>query len=246
MKKLVIAINKHPRSGKSTFAKVLQLLLERKGMKVNAIHTCDEDQAPGSTLWDLEDEADTEVLAAFLDGGDTVVVDVGSEQAAVVTEFFSNEGVYEVLSEMDTELTIAIPVARGVDMTEEIVRLGECFSDNADYVIVHNEMAPEDDGHDYWTRSYGHKAMNYLGAVEISMPGFQADCLAELESSHAMGLATALYERKALPRFLRDQIHRWELTFAESLAEAENALIVSRIDHSRSVYATKIEEDDLD
>lgn len=240
MKKLVIAINSQKKSGKTSFARVYGEIISRQGLDCVSLHTAMEDSSPKSLFWDVEEDPDEEFLLAHVESNDVVVIDVASHQVEDFTNFLETSDTYEALAELDTEITVVIPNNPDVDMSADIVTIGEFFSDQADYVVLHGVTVAED----RWTGSPAQKAMNYLGAIEIDVPELNAEFATQLEHDHRIGLADALGRRKELPRFLRDELHRWEMGYATNLEQATELLIPAE-KVTKSVYGSRFATSDL-
>ena len=231
MKKLVIAINSQKKSGKTTFTRVYREMLSRNGLDAINLHTSEADSVAGSLLWDVEEDHDEEFLLAHVESNDVVTIDVASNHVDALKDFLDNSSTYEALAELDAEITVIIPNQPDVDMSADIVELGEFFSDEADYIVLHASTVAED----HWKGSVAEKAMNYLGAVELELPELNAEFANQLENEHKISLSDGLVRRKELPRFLRDELHRWELSYTTVLEEAGELLIPSE-KVTKSVY----------
>jgi hypothetical protein len=192
------------------------------------------------THWNLDDELESGQLIGFLDQSDVTVIDVATGDGATLAEFFNESDMFDLLVEMEAELTLVIPVPNHVAISDEVVAIGEAFADNADYLIVRSPLEFDEADNTCWVGSYGEKVMDYMGAQVIEAPSVDVTMLNEIEGNHEMGLAEALADRSALPRYLRDALHSWELEFSESLAGAPELFIPAETG-SRSVYGSRLD-----
>jgi len=239
MKKLVLILNDLPEVGKTAFSRVFEQFMARKKIEYVSIST-DETHLGHPTHWNLVDELEISSLVSFIDQADVTVIDVATGDGATLAEFFNEEEVFDVLLELETDLTIVVPVPNHSAISDEVVAIGEVFADNSDYLIVRTPI--EFDGADdsSWVGSYGEKVMDYMGAHVVEAPAVDVTMLNEIEGSHDMGLAQALSDRSSLPRYLRDSLHTWELEFSECLAGAPELFIPAETG-SKSVYSSKID-----
>lgn len=236
MKRLILVIDNLGGAGKTPFLPVLHNLLARKGVKSTAITTCEEDATSDLEIWDLDGELDAEQLLGILDESPVTVVHAKTEDAERITSYFRDANVLEVLADDGVDLTVVLPVAPDCELGESVVHLAENLSDAADYLIIHEGGLEEVD---LWTGSYAEKVMNYLGAIELETPGINEDCFLEIVETHEMSLREALIHRKHLPRYLRDELHRWELEFCEGLEEAYDVLIPEDADDPSAYSISK-------
>jgi len=239
MKKLVLILNDVPEVGKSSFARVFEQFMSRKKIEYLSVSTA-ETSLGHPTHWNLEDELEVGHLISFLDQSDVTVIDVASGDGGTLAEFFNEEEVFELLLEMEAELTLVIPAPNHVGISDEVVAIGEAFADNADYLIVRTPVDFDDADDSSWKGSYGEKVMDYMGAHVIEAPAMDVTMLNEIEDSYETGLALALGDRSDLPRYLRDSLHKWELEFSQSLAGAPELFIPATIE-SKSVYGSSLD-----
>ena len=234
MKKLIIVANDGRQTGKTAFTRVLEQFYQRKGIEPMAIYT-DASAAPDeSAFWDLEEDLTPARLEAYLEETDALIVDISTGRAAEITEFFTENEIFDTLLDLDTELCIATPIHDTKASIDSLVTLADGFADNAEYLVLHSPhpgaTRPAD-----WAGSYGNKVMGYLGAIDIAVPEFDPGMDGQL-AEHDMDLATGLCCRQDLPRFLRDALHKWELSYSDSLEKAMEQLIPDT-SQTRSVYA---------
>ncbi|MEM0897685.1 MAG: hypothetical protein AAGJ79_12465, partial [Verrucomicrobiota bacterium] len=233
MKRLLLVINPYSGFGKCAFTQVFVEHLSRKGISHAMATSVEENAASDAEVWDLDEELNTEHLLSFLDDGPIGVIDAPVSDAEQIIEFIQESGFVDSLADVDAEMTMVLTVSDEQESVERMVRLAEDLADGAQYLAVH-EMDMEESN---WAGSYGEKVMNYLGAAEVEVPGIEEEILSSLEESHEMTLSQALAERKMLPRFLRDGLHRWELEFADNLEECSDILVPEDAE-DRSVYVS--------
>lgn len=239
MKKLVLILNDLPEVGNSSFSRVFEQFMSRKKIEYLPVSTT-ETSLGHPTYWNLDDELEAGQLVSFLDQSDVTVIDVATGDGATLAEFFNEEEIFDLLVEMEAELTIVVPVPNHTAISDEVVAIGEAFADNADYLIVRTPVEFDDAGDSSWVGTYGEKVMNYMGAHIVSAPEMDVTMLDEIEKSHEMGLAEALADRSGLPRYLRDSLHSWELDFSEALTDAPELFIPSETG-SKSVYGSSLD-----
>lgn len=224
MKKLIVVVNDLERSGKSALARALSHHLKAEEVK-HLLVTSDEmdmtDSFPGE-FWDLEDQFEVSQLIAAIDRHDAVILDVHSGAARNWGDFFESEDLENLLAEIDAETTLVIPDTRTERCNEEICDLAEIFSDQADYLVVH---LPGDKRSEIkWKGSPAEKAIRYLGASEVEMPGLSDSLLTALENAGA-DLPEALNNPSLLPRFAEVQVMQWLERASSSLAAGNEQLL---------------------
>lgn len=235
MKKLILVANDAPQSGKTSFVRVLEQHYERKGIETRTLYT-DADVAPDErAFWDLDDDLNPQRLMTWVEENDVTILDISSGSSTLIADLFADHDLFEQLLELDAELCIAVTTNDTKAAIAGSVALGEGFSDNANYILLRNPYCDPSEAAGDWSDSYGEKVMHYLGALEIDVPEFDPGMAAELDS-HGLSLPAALRARKELPRFLRDALHTWELSYAGALDEADE-LLLPEVDSSRSAYA---------
>ena len=239
MKKLVLILNDLPEVGKSSFCRVFEQFLARKKIEYLPVTTADTSLGH-PTHWNLEDELEPGSLISFLDQADVTVIDVATGDGGKLAEFFNEEDVFDLLLEMEAELTIVVPVPNHETISDEVVAIGEAFADNADYLIVRTPIEFDEADDSSWVGSYGEKVMNYMGAHVIEVPAMDITMMEEIEESHGMGLADALAKRAELPRYLRDALHAWELDFSEWVADSPELFIPAETG-TKSVYGSSLD-----
>ena len=208
MKKLIVLVNDLERSGKSAVARTLSHHLASQEVK-HLLVTSNEldmtDSFPGE-FWDLEDQFDLSQLISAIDKNSAVILDVHSGGARNWGEFFEAEDLENLLAEIDAEMTLVIPDTRSERCNEEICDLTEIFADQADYVIarlpgdVKNEVK--------WKGSLADKAVRYLGASIVELPGISDDLRTALDNA-GLDLVEALNQPAELPRFAEVQLSQW-------------------------------------
>ncbi|MAS96174.1 MAG: hypothetical protein CMO55_23475 [Verrucomicrobiales bacterium] len=228
MKKLIVVVNDLERSGKSSTARAISHHLTNLEVK-HLLVTSDEmdmtDTFPGE-FWDLEDQFETSQLIGAIDSYEAVVLDVHSGAARNWGEFCEERDLENLLAELDAEMTLVIPDTRNERCNEEICDLTEIFADQANYVIAH---LPGDERFEVkWKGSLADKAIRYLGASQVDIPGISEELETALESTDVT-FAEALNNPAELPRFAEVQITQWLERTSESLGAAQDYLIPDEI-----------------
>jgi hypothetical protein len=235
MKKLILVANDAPQTGNTSFVRVLEQHYERKGIETRTLYT-DADASPDEiAFWDLEEDPSPQRIMKWVDENDVTILDISSGSSTIISDLFADNELYDELLEFDAELCIAATANDTESAIAGCVALGEGFSDNANYLLLRNSYCNEAENMGAWAGSYGEKVMRYLGALEIKVPEFDPGMAAELDAQ-GMDLAAGLSARKELPRYLRDALHAWEISYSGSLDEADEVLL-PEVDSSRSAYA---------
>jgi hypothetical protein len=208
MKKLIVVVNDLERSGNSTVARTLSHHLKSEEVK-HLLVTSNEmdmtDSFPGE-FWDLEDQFEVSQLISAIDRHDAVVVDIHSGAARNWGDLFESEDLENLLAELDAEMTVVIPDTRTERCNEEICDLAEIFADQANYIIVHHSGDKRNEIK--WKGSLAEKAIRYLGASEVEMPGISDELRTALANA-GIDLPEALNMPSALPRFAEVQVSQW-------------------------------------
>lgn len=224
MKKLIVVVNDLERSGKSALARTLSHHLKSQEIK-HLLVTSNEmdmtDSFPGE-FWDLEDQFDVSQLIGAIDSHSAVILDVHSGGARNWGDFFEAEDLENLLAELDAEMTLVIPDTRSERCNEEICDLTEIFADQADYVIAH---LPGDSRNEVkWKGSLADKAIRYLGAGTVDIPGISDDLRTALDNA-GIDFTEALNNPSGLPRFAEVQLTQW-IDRASSCLSAGNEYLI--------------------
>lgn len=224
MKKLIVVVNDLERSGKSALARTLSHHLKSQEVKHLLVTSNEMDMTesfPGE-FWDLEDQFDLSQLISAIDRHTAVVLDVHTGGARNWADFFEAEDLENILAEIDAEMTIVIPDTRTERCNEEICDLAELFADQADYVIAHLPAGGRQEVK--WKGSLAEKAIRYLGASDVELPGLSDELRTALDNAD-MDLVEALNQPSALPRFAEVQATQWLDRASNSLAAGNEQLI---------------------
>ncbi len=104
MKKLVLILNDVPEVGKSSFARVFEQFMTRRKIEFLSVSTA-RDESGSSDALEFGGRVGGRALISFLDHSDVTVIDVGTGDGGTLAEFFNEEEVFELLLEMEAELT---------------------------------------------------------------------------------------------------------------------------------------------
>ncbi len=210
MKKLIVVTNDLEGSGKSTFSRSFQHLLNNQGVK-HLFITTDEDDVDDNfsgDYWDFDEQLEISQLIRAIDRNDVVILDVNSGSARIWAEFFEENEIDTVLAEIDASMTLVIPCHDSERCHSELIELAEIFSDSADYVIPHFPQPASRSKELVWKGSYAAKVTNYLGALHFEMPELSQDLETALKS-HDLTLSQALNQLEQLPRFVEVAAMQW-------------------------------------
>lgn len=224
MKKLIVVVNDLERSGKSALARTLSHHLKSQEIKHLLVTSNEMDMTesfPGE-FWDLEDQFDVSQLIGAIDSFSAVILDVHTGGARNWGDFFEAEDLENLLAELDAEMTLVIPDTRSERCNEEICDLTEIFADQADYVIAHLPGDPRNEVK--WKGSLADKAIRYLGAGTVDIPGISDDLRTALDNA-GMEFTEALNNPSELPRFAEVQLSQW-LERASSCLSGGNEYLI--------------------
>lgn len=223
MKKLIVVVNDLERSGKSVLSRSLVHHLAEQETSTLLVTSNEMDMSETFTgeFWDLEDQFDVSLLIGALDRYDAVVVDIHTGAARNFGEFCQEEELENLLAELDAEMTVVIPNNGSERCNEEIIDIAELYADAADYVIAH---LPSDGPKVKWKASPAEKAVRYLGAAQVDLPGIGDDLATALENTE-VDLAEALNQPSSLPRFAEVQVNQWLEKMSDALSAGNEYLV---------------------
>lgn len=223
MKKLIVVVNDLERSGKSVLSRSLvhHLAEQETSTLLVTSNEMDMSETFAGEFWDLEDQFDVSLLIGALDRYDAVVVDIHTGAARNFGEFCQEEELENLLAELDAEMTVVIPNNGSERCNEEIIDIAELYADAADYVIAH---LPSDGPKVKWKASPAEKAVRYLGAAQVDLPGIGDDLATALENTE-VDLAEALNQPSSLPRFAEVQVNQWLEKMSDALSAGNEYLV---------------------
>jgi hypothetical protein len=230
MKKLVALVNDLESSGKTSLANVLQNSYREAGYETLLVTTSehDFDEGSGGDFWDFEDDVDLSTMIGAIDNHDVVIVDIASGSARTWADFCEANELDTVLSEIDAEMTLVLPVHESERNLNEVVDLLEIFSDSADYVIAHLPIEARRSEGRNWKGSQAAKAAKFLGASQITLPIVSSE-LATALKSHDLTLPQALHQLSNLPRFVEVELMQWREAACETLSQEEAYLFAEPV-----------------
>ncbi len=238
MKKLVFVINDLSGVGKTTLSNLIHHWQTRNGYSCALLATNCSDEAQdlfsysrNITTWDFNDDLDLSCLLAEIDGHDSVVIDVGSGDAEKLGKFCEKLDLWEVLGEIDVELTSVLPVSISGHDAPGIVDIAECFSDNSDYLVVTRHKDEFPDGEDEWKGSYPQKALSHLGAIELDSPSVK-DTLHKALRAEGYALHEALSEEDEVNGSLRAPLQAWEKAFWKKFESEASEFLAPKLEDS--------------
>ncbi|MBP7951366.1 MAG: hypothetical protein KA004_17115 [Verrucomicrobiales bacterium] len=226
MKKLIIVANDTQACGKTTLALVIAEFLERRKIKHALALTSIEQELPVETdLLDLSEEIQAHEVVDRIDKNRILILDVNTEDAADFAAFFKQSDLDDVLDDIDTGLTVVVPVCDDAEVLRNACSVAESFHGIADFLAVWSPLLA--DVPENWETSKARRALGLLGAVELQAPTVPAAVLDQLDALE-LDLPLALTQRSLLNRFLRLQLLAWENEFAERLGAVTDLIVPQR------------------
>ncbi len=221
MKKLIALVNDLESSGKTSLANILEHSYKEAGYDTLLVTTADADideSSASGEFWDFEDEVDLSTLIGAMDSHEVVILDIASGSARTWADFCEENELDTVLSEIDAEMTLVLPVHGSERNLNEVVDLLEIFSDTADYVIAHLAIAARRSEAQKWKGSEAAKAAKYLGASEVTLPDIGSELAIALDA-HGFTLPKALRQLANLPRFVEVELTQWREAAREAVSQ---------------------------
>lgn len=215
MKKLILVANDAPTCGKSSIALVLAEYLTRRKIDNCLVTTSFEQETPyPNELLNLEDGIQAADFEDLLESHHALIIDVHTGGNQDFASFFHKNRLDEILSEMNAELTVLIPLCNDAAVHREALSVAEAYTGLGEFVALQCPLLA--DVEDAYEGSAIQKALNLLGATILTVPqldDLSLDTIDEMD----LNLPLALSQRSLLPRFLRQQLLAWEVDVADKL-----------------------------
>ncbi len=226
MKKVIIITNDADACGNTSLAVLLHSHLTRKQLKVSMVTTSMDQELPlDVTLFDAVEGFKPSAFIDLVDHSDVVLVDVHSGGAEKFERQFFKNHLDEALEEIRCGLTVVLPCCDDGHVLHNAMDRARAYSGTADFLTLQLPLLADD--HEPYKASSAERLFKQLGAVNLSLPGVDDTILDELEAMD-LDISLALTQREHLPRYLRQQLLKWEVAASEVLAEAEELLIPDR------------------
>jgi cellulose biosynthesis protein BcsQ len=212
MKRLDLILNGKGGVGKSFFAVNFVQFLKDKGIAHVAIDSDNENSTlkrfhPDTRFLDLNNRRELDGIFDALEKTSLVVMDCRAASTDLFIDYFTEINLSAVLSELDTALTLVMPVNHESDSVDQIQRLTDQFGKKCGYVVVRNAAHSESFAL-FESSEVRAKLKDKLGGREIAMSRLQ-DWL--VESLNARNLTiTAATEHPALSLLDRQRLQTWQ------------------------------------
>jgi hypothetical protein len=224
MKKLILVANDADACGKTTTTAVLQGILQRKGLRHTLVVTSLDQEMPLETvLMDAEEGFEPQEMVNLVDHADVVLADIHTGGAAAFEKHFFRPRLDEALDEIECGVTVVLPVCDDSIVLHEAMDRARAWNKCADIMVVHYPLLA-DEAMPY-AGSAAQKYFAQMGAIEVFLPVVNDAIIDEIEAMD-MDVPLALMQRQHLSRFVRNDLHAWEIQCAEVIrAAAENLLV---------------------
>lgn len=145
MKRLDLVLNGKGGVGKSFFAVNFVQFLKDKRIKHALVDTDNENSTlkrfyPEAIFVDLSQPAGLDQIIVELETNPLVVVDCRAASTDLFLQYFAKIDIFAVLKELDTSLTLILPINHDPDSVRQIQLLVEQFGERASYLIVKNHF----------------------------------------------------------------------------------------------------------
>jgi hypothetical protein len=220
MKKLILSLSEVPRTGRTTFSEVLHGLLVQRMNAHGMAHT-DAERPLGlsaSIFLESSSRLTIEDFIVLLDQAPIAILDVATGETDAILDVYERRELAEVLGEMDTTLTVALPVTANRQTELTVLRVAETFRDDADYVLLRRAG---DFGQ--WSLPNAGRAMHHLGAIEVAVPGLSGMIVEFLDENDAT-LPQLMMRIDSLSRALQPALRRWQVDYFAALEVASDFL----------------------
>jgi hypothetical protein len=214
-KRLNFVMNGKGGVGKSFFATNYVQYLKDRCIAHAAVDSDHENSTlkrfhPGVAFLNLDDQRELDVIFTSLKQHDLVVVDCRAASTDLLLEYFAEIDAFDLLRQVQAELTLITPVNHEADSVEQIRILTEALNDQCDYLVVRNEA------HSKQFRIYDEcrtrqRVLHELGGRELTMSRMHDWLVATL---NANGLTvTAGLNHPSVPIVDRQRLKHWQREF---------------------------------
>lgn len=160
--------------GKSFFAVNLVQYLKDKALPFAACDSDNENSTlkrfhPDAGFIDLSKPRSLDEMFRALEKAGLAVVDCRAASTDVFLRYFSAIDLANILQQLETQLTLLMPVNHEADSLDQIQRVVEALGDKAHYVVIRNQVH-SDSFALYDQSAVRVRVLKKLGGKEITMP----------------------------------------------------------------------------
>ena len=229
-KRIVLVMNGKGGVGKSFFAtNFVQYLLDHQ-IESYSIDTDNENSTlkrfhPRAEFVNIEEPQEIDLIFSALEKHELVTVDCRAASTDLFLEYFSEIHVFDVLRELDTALTVIIPINHEADSVEQVKLISEALENNCRYIVVRNQV--HSDQFRIFDRSKTcQRLMEELGGQELTMPKLYDWLVTRL---HETGLTiTRALRSQEFTLIDRQRLKNWQTGFYEELEKVREHLVPSK------------------
>lgn len=224
MKKLILVTNDADACGKTTVSALIQGVLQRKGLRHTMVLTSQDQELPMETrLLDAEDGFEPQEMVDLVDHAEVVLADVSTGEAAKFEKHFFRPRLDEALDEIECGVTVVLPVCDDAIVLHEAMARARAWNKCAEILVLHLPLLADEAM--AYQGSSAQKYFNQIGATEVFLPGLNETIIDEIDAVD-MDVPLALMQRQHLSRFVRNDLHAWEIQCAELIREAGESLLI--------------------
>ena len=224
MKRLDLILNGKGGVGKSFFAVNFVQFLKDKGIAHVAIDSDNENSTlkrfhPDTRFLDLNNRRELDGIFAALEKASLVVMDCRAASTDLFIDYFTEINLSAVLSELDTALTLVMPVNHESDSVDQIQRLTDQFGKKCGYVVVRNAAHSESFAL-FESSEVRAQLKDKLSGREIAMSRLQDWLVESLSAENLTITAATKHPTFSLPD--RQRLQTWQrklYTEIESVAD---------------------------
>ncbi|MCG3147706.1 MAG: Protein TraL [Verrucomicrobiae bacterium] len=213
--------------GKSFFAtNFVQFLKDQKLAHV-AIDTDNENSTlkrfhPDARFVNLADTRELDALIAAIESDRLVVVDCRAASTDVFLAYFTELGVFDLLSSLGAALTVVSPVNHDLDSVEQVRIISKAFDSRCRYLVVKNQALTEQFTI-YDASKTRKRLLNELDAREITMPKLHDWLVASLHQVNLPVGQAIQHEKFTLMD--RQRLKNWQRQFHEQINAVREFLV---------------------
>lgn len=224
MKKLILIANDADACGKTTVTALIQGILQRKSLRHTLVMTSPDQELPAATrLMDAEDGFAPQEMVDCVDHAEVVLADVNTGGAVNFEKHFFRPRLDEALDEIECGVTVVLPVCDDAIVLHEAMDRARVWNKCAEIVVVHLSLLADEPMQ--YQGSAAQKYFTQIGATEVYLPALKDAIVDEIDAVD-MDVPLALMQRQHLSRFVRNDLHAWEIQCAELIRNAAEPLLI--------------------